>query len=193
VLSVHWNDGLGDFGSASRLFAGRTPVHAVAGLLGGGQLPTLIAVNRVSNNAATFTNMGEREFKPGQNLESGDILFIGGELRNYFYRQLFLNIMIPIQATMFSLLAFYIASAAYRAFRARSLLASILLAAAVIIMIRFAPLGPISSVVSDISSWILRIPNMAAKRAIFIGVGLGMVATAIKVLLGIERTYMGRD
>ena len=60
-------------------------------------------------------------------------------------------------------------------------------------MIRFVPLGPISNWISDISAWILKVPNMAAKRAIFIGVGLGMVATAIKVLLGIERSYLGRD
>jgi hypothetical protein len=101
--------------------------------------------------------------------------------------------MIPIQATMFSLLAFYIASAAYRAFRARTLLSSILLVAAVLIMIRFVPLGPISDIVNDLSSWILKVPNMAAKRAIFIGIGLGMVATAIKILLGVERGYLGRD
>ena len=42
-----------------------------------------------------------------------------------------------------------------------------------------------------IAEWILDIPNTAAKRAITIGIGLGMTATAIKIIFGIERTYMG--
>lgn len=105
----------------------------------------------------------------------------------------FNNIMIPISASMFSLLAFFIASAAYRAFRARSVLATILLVAAIIVMMRFFPLGPLTAVVGKTSDWILNVPNLAAKRAILIGVGLGIVSTAIKVVLGIERSYLGKD
>ena len=41
----------------------------------------------------------------------------GGSLFDWGY----INVMVPMQATMFSLLAFFIASAAYRAFRARSI------------------------------------------------------------------------
>lgn len=117
----------------------------------------------------------------------------GGGITNYWYGHFFTYIMVPIQATMFSLLAFFIASAAFRAFRARSVVATLLLLAAFIIMVRFVPLGPISDGVSELAGWILRVPNLAAKRAIIIGVGLGAVATAIKVMLGIERAYLGRD
>jgi hypothetical protein len=113
---------------------------------------------------------------------------------NYMYRHFFLHIVIPIQATMFSLLAFFIASAAYRAFRARSLLATLLLVAALVIMLRFNPLlGPLQPVMEQFSVWLLNVPNLAAKRAIVIGVGLGMIATALKVILGIERAYLGKD
>lgn len=117
----------------------------------------------------------------------------GGGISNYWYTHFFSYIMVPIQATMFSLLAFFIASAAFRAFRARSVIATLLLLAAFVIMVRFVPLGPISDGVSELAGWILRVPNLAAKRAIIIGVGLGAVATAIKVMLGIERAYLGRD
>jgi hypothetical protein len=110
-----------------------------------------------------------------------------------FHMDLFSYVLVPIQATIFSLLAFFIASAAYRAFRARSLLATFLLLTAFIIMFRFIPLGPISTVNLTIVSWILQVPNMAANRAIMMGIGLGATATAMKIILGIERTYMGHD
>lgn len=102
-------------------------------------------------------------------------------------------IMRPITATIFSLLSFFIASAAYRAFRARSVLASILLISAVIVMIRFFPLGPLTGPVTKTADWVLNVPNLAAKRAIIIGVGLGIISTALKVVLGVERSYLGRD
>ncbi len=106
---------------------------------------------------------------------------------------LFTYIVIPAQATLFSMLAFYIASAAYRAFRVRTLLASILLITAFIIMLRIVPLpDPIGSWNAALVRWILAVPNMAAKRAIIIGVGLGGIAYSMKIILGIERGYMGR-
>ena len=103
------------------------------------------------------------------------------------------NVQYPIQGTMFALLAFFIASAAYRAFRIRSVLASVLLVAAVIVMLGRVPLGSwitggLSNVVAD---WLLNVPNLAAKRAILVGVGFGGAALALKVLVGIERSYLG--
>lgn len=109
------------------------------------------------------------------------------------FMHLFEYVYIPVQASMFSLLAFYIASAAYRAFRARTILATILLVSAMIIMLRLVPLGPLSGINQWLANFILTVPNMAAKRAFWMGVGLGAVATALKIMLGIERTYMGRD
>ncbi len=109
------------------------------------------------------------------------------------FMDIFEYIYIPIQAAMFSLLAFYIASAAYRAFRARTVLATILLVSAIIIMLRLIPLGPLSAINQWMVNFILTVPNMAAKRAFWLGVGLGATATALKIMLGIERGYMGRD
>jgi hypothetical protein len=115
-------------------------------------------------------------------------------LQNSMFRIFFDHILIPCLATMFALLAFFIASAAYRAFRARNVLATMLLVAALVVMMRFNPWLQSSDFpyLAKLSTWLMNVPNLAAQRAILIGVGLGMVATALKVILGIERGYMGR-
>ncbi len=101
--------------------------------------------------------------------------------------------LVPMEATMFALLAFYIASAAFRAFRARNLEATLLLVAAALVMLGAVPLGEAwIPGISDAKQWIMEFPNTAAKRAIMIGVGLGMTATALKLMLGIDRTWVGR-
>ena len=116
------------------------------------------------------------------------------------YSWFFNHVQSPMQATLFSLLAFYVASASYRAFRARSLEAGLLLLAGIIVMLGRVPVGDLVQFdlggteisLSSISTWILDVPNLATKRGILIGVGLGVVATALKILLGIERTYLGK-
>ncbi len=102
------------------------------------------------------------------------------------------NIQMPMQATMFSLLAFFIASAAFRAFRARNVHATLLLATALIVLLGRVPIGAfIWDKLPNFVEWILKYPSMAAQRGIKLGVGLGMISTALKIILGIERGYLG--
>lgn len=101
-------------------------------------------------------------------------------------------ILVPLTSTMFSILAFFIASAAYRAFRAKTLQATILLAAAIIVMLGRVPLGEYLIPVSgDLTGWILNVLNAAARRGILIGISLGVIATSFKIIFGVERTYLG--
>ncbi|OPL20066.1 MAG: hypothetical protein AVO35_01015 [Candidatus Aegiribacteria sp. MLS_C] len=116
----------------------------------------------------------------------------GGMDEPSIFHFLFMHIQVPIQATMFSMLAFYIASAAFRAFRAKSALATVLLLAAVIVMLGQVPIGDlIAKWFPQIGLWILRYPNLAAKRAIMLGVGFGILATNLKIIFGVERNWLG--
>jgi hypothetical protein len=122
--------------------------------------------------------------------------FVWGTESGSPFQWFFNYVQLPINATMFSLLAFYIASAAYRAFRAKTVESTVLLLAAFIVMVgrvsiwTYLPdwLGPRFP---EITEWLMNVPNMAAKRGILLGVGLGGIATSIKIILGIERKYLG--
>jgi hypothetical protein len=119
---------------------------------------------------------------------------IGGISIGTPFYYIFKNILSPMGSTMFSLLAFFIASAAFRAFRAQSREATLLLIAAFFVMLGRVPLGEwLWSRFPDISNWIMSYPMTAGQRAIMIGIALGVVSTSIKILIGIDKSYLGGD
>ena len=172
--------------------------------------------------------------------------------------------LVPLTATMFAMLAFYIASAAFRAFRAKNVEATLLLGTAFVVLLGQVYAGvwltdflptlesyvasfpeasqefvlavgmqiktgvPLSEVVvagvgypdmtgeahtlaletsNYIGGWwyqllnglrlenltqvILDVPQKAGNRAIMIGIALGIVSTSLKVILGVDRSYLG--
>ncbi len=117
------------------------------------------------------------------------------------------NLFATMNATLYALLAFFIASAAFRAFRIRTLEAGLLAAAALIVMLGRVPLGDFllrpltdhaglpewlrTTPLGAIQDWVMNVPQNAAKRAILIGAAMGVMATGLRVILGIERTYLG--
>lgn len=161
------------------------------------------------------------------------------------FHWMFMQIFTPLLASMFALLAFFVASASYRAFRIRNFEATLLLAAGIILMLGRVPIGSlisawfvayllvlgigvlVSSLVRnriitlavvgggilivtiagfaagwpvdrpaflflpDLQDWIYNFPNAAGARAIMIGIALGMVGTSLRVILGIEKSFMG--
>jgi len=161
------------------------------------------------------------------------------------FKWMFDYVFSPMSATMFSLLAFFVASASYRAFRIRNFEATLLLGSGIIIMVGRVPIGGVISswfvmylivlcsgiyvnnwkkdrkttfifvsvgvslvtiggimtgwpidqpgifYLPSIQEWIYYYPNVAGARAIMIGIGLGIFATSIRYILGIERSYIG--
>ena len=128
--------------------------------------------------------------------ESWSPLF--GRSQGSIYEWLFTYLDAPMMATMFATLAFYIASAAYRAFRARNAEATVLLITATAVMLWRVPMGEafLNLFPGDIpyflNTYIMAGANMAVQRGIIIGAALGAASMSLRIILGIERTYMGR-
>jgi hypothetical protein len=100
--------------------------------------------------------------------------------------RIFQYILFPLQATIFSLLAFFVASAAYRAFRVRNWESALLVISGVIVLLGQIPLW---GALTSSKEWILGVLSMAGSRGILLGAALGTVATGLRVLLGIDRPY----
>jgi hypothetical protein len=105
-------------------------------------------------------------------------------------RWIFQYVQFPIQATIASLLAFFVASAAYRAFRARNFESLLMLVVGIIVLLGQTPLGAsMWDQLPAIKDWILEVPGLAGARGIILGVSLGTIATGLRILLGIDRPY----
>ena len=103
------------------------------------------------------------------------------------------------------MLAFYISSAAYRAFRAKNFSATVLLISGAIVIIGRIPLGDFIAKITTLhingnvislidfpawTKWILNVPNVGIKRAFIFGITLGIISTSLKVIFGIERGWL---
>ena len=164
-----------------------------------------------------------------------------GSLFSWMYFQIYA----PLAATMFALLAFFVASASYRAFRIRNFEATLLLVAGIILMLGRVPVGdlipwwvvavlimfgigaisapwikdkkvlfgfitggiilflgtgfsmgwnqepPQILLIPVIKDWIFDYPTTAGSRALMIGIALGTVGTSFRIILGMERSFLG--
>ncbi|MCB0345253.1 MAG: hypothetical protein KDD66_09040 [Bdellovibrionales bacterium] len=101
----------------------------------------------------------------------------------------------PLGAAMFSLLAFYIANAAYRSFRVKSLEASVMMIAALIVMLGQIPFGPlyIYEDMPQLRVWLLKNVNAPAFRAIYFGAAIAGLAMAVRMWLSLEKSPLSSD
>lgn len=130
-----------------------------------------------------------------------------GESPNGFWAQahdlLFYRLQFPLGSTMFGLLAAYLVSAAYRAFRIRTFDAAVLAAMAAFVILTqvptaqfltsfFAPESLERAAALDANAviarnWALSIANDAVQRAVGFGAFIGAIAMAMRVWLSLDR------
>ena len=150
-------------------------------------IPSMIPATKESFGGSIFYSIVPESWLP---------LF--GTSSNSIYDWLFNYVDAPMMETMFAMLAFYIASAAYRAFRARNAEATLLLLTATLVMLWRVPMGEaFLRLFSDnlpgyINSFVMGGFNVAVQRGIIIGAALGAASMSLRIILGIERTYMGK-
>lgn len=117
---------------------------------------------------------------------------------NKLYDLMFDGFYVALGSAMFSLLAFYIATAAYRAFRIQSRESALLMVAALLVMLgqipvgvwladglfRFVGLDGVS--ITQVRLWILRVINTAAFRGIALGSAIAGLSMAWRVWWSME-------
>jgi len=107
---------------------------------------------------------------------------------------LFETFYTPINSAVYSLLAFYITSAAFRAFKGRTFYTSVFLISGVLMMLYNAPLGgAVWPGFISIGNWIIEVPSMAAQRGVAIGIGIGILGTTLRTILARETSWLGKE
>lgn len=126
-----------------------------------------------------------------------------GTVSSWLYR----NLVATMSAAVFALPAFLLATASLRVLRLRTASALIFAAAAFVVLVGRAPLGDAAARAlldhdglphalrafrpGAVAEWVMAVPQGAARRGIILGAALGVVAMGARVLLGIERAWLG--
>jgi len=108
------------------------------------------------------------------------------------YKWQFAHVYTTLQQTMYASTGFFIASSAYRAFRARNIDATLLLVAGIITMLRNAPIGEVIffgfPVLGD---WLMSVGQMPAYRTFMLITGFGFLFYGLRAIFGKERGFYG--
>jgi hypothetical protein len=109
------------------------------------------------------------------------------------YTLLFSGLFQPLSSSLFSLLAAYLVSAAYRAFCVRTRESALMAVAAALIMLGQVPIGnlltrsfPEPLQIPAIMAWVMAVANNGVVRAINFGIFVGAIATALRVWLSMD-------
>lgn len=96
----------------------------------------------------------------------------------------------PLEASFLALLVFFIGTAIYRALRIRTWEMALFAVSAVVVLVGSVPfMEVVSPLIPAAKEWVVNVPALAGVRGILLGVALGIIATGLRLLTGIDRPY----
>jgi hypothetical protein len=108
---------------------------------------------------------------------------------NLIDRALFEYVISPLGASLAALVAFTLALAAFRLLRVRRSAGGVLfLVIVAVVLLGSVPVTGLEWL-AGIRAWIINVPGMAGMRGLLLGVALGTVVTALRVLATAERPH----
>lgn len=106
------------------------------------------------------------------------------------YSFLFKNVYGALGPSGYGIMAFFIASASFRALRTRTVESFILVLAVIFTLLYRAPVGGIIPLIPEIGDWIQSVPSTGGMRGIIIGMAIGAIGMGLRTLIGRERGYL---
>jgi len=98
----------------------------------------------------------------------------------------------PLASTLYAMTVFYVVIATYRVFRVRSKQATVMLiTSAIIIMFNTPLLIYFIPGLKDVGQFLNNVIVMSVFRGVTIGMGVGVLLLGIRVLMGMETSWMG--
>ncbi|MFQ3537206.1 MAG: hypothetical protein SNJ58_15195 [Aggregatilineales bacterium] len=122
-------------------------------------------------------------------LERGGLLRVGTQEAPALSLVLLDVAQVAVESALAGLLFFALVYAAVRLMRQRvTLWNALFLAALVIVLLGFSPLGG-GTLLPSLREWLLSVPVSAGARGLLIGAALGIVVVGVRVLIGRDRTF----
>jgi hypothetical protein len=108
-------------------------------------------------------------------------------LSRRLFSLLFDGVFTSLGSSMFALLAFYLAAAAYRAFRVTSIESLLMMVAALLVILGQTSVGlMISESFGSVRLWLLEVPSAGVFRAIKLGAGVASLVLCIRMWFSVE-------
>lgn len=116
---------------------------------------------------------------------------IGGT-ENFYFKWIADNILMGAWPAMLGTAGFFMISASYRAFRFRTVDASLLLITGILITLRNTPLAvSYFPGFATIGNWIMGVLATGGSRGLLIGMAIGILSMGVRTILGYEKMYLG--